>query len=415
MEDVTMPSGSQDSSKAYAIVIGLDGMNGIQTARILARRGVPVIAIAKDPKHYCCRTRVCERILFADTATEAFISTLEALGPALNQKAVLFPCTDMNVLLVARHRQRLAEWYHVVLPPTDVVETMMNKVSFYTYAQENGFPIPRTHFLNSRVDAERAAEELAFPCVLKPPMSAIPAWEQHSKLKAYKVSTPAELLDLYERSKAWARDLIVQEWVTGPDANLYSCNCYLDAQSEPIVTFVARKLRQWPPVTGESSLGEECRDDVVLKQTVRLLQSAGHRGLGYVEIKRDARSGEYFILEPNIGRPTGRSAIAEAGAVELLYTMYCDSVGLPLPENLHQKYRGAKWISLRRDLQSALYHWQEGDLTLKEWWRSLRGKKAYALFSWTDPGPFLGDLQRAVRLYLSPEERRRRDYRRLEP
>jgi D-aspartate ligase len=179
------------------------------------------------------------------------------------------------------------------------------------------------------------------------------------------------------------------------------------------VTFVARKLRQWPPVTGESSLGEECRNDVVLRETVRLFQSVGLRGLGYVEIKQDERSGEYFVLEPNIGRPTGRSAIAEAGGVELLYTMYCDTLGLPLPDNLQQRYDGVKWISLRRDLQSALYHWQEGDLTLKEWWRSVRGRKTYALFSWTDPGPFFGDLYRAVRLYLQPEERRKRDYRNI--
>ena len=73
-------SGSPKDQCPYAIVIGLNGMNGIQTARILADRGVPVIAIAKDPKHYGCYTKVCEKILFADTGTEAFIDELVALG-----------------------------------------------------------------------------------------------------------------------------------------------------------------------------------------------------------------------------------------------------------------------------------------------------------------------------------------------
>jgi predicted ATP-grasp superfamily ATP-dependent carboligase len=319
----------------------------------------------------------------------------------------------MNVLLISRNRQRLEEWFHIVLPSPEVIETLMNKVGFYTYAQENGFPIPSTRFLYNRADAERAAKELTFPCTLKPPISAIPEWVKHSKLKAYKVFTPEGFLEIYDRSKEWSKDLIVQEWIVGSDANLYSCNCYLDAQSEPIVTFIARKIRQWPPVTGESSLGEECRDDVVLHESIRLLQSAGHQGLGYVEIKRDVRSGKYFILEPNIGRPTGRSAISEAGGVELLFTMYCDAIGLALPENNKQTYKGVKWISLRRDLQSALYHWQEGNLTFTEWIQSLRGKKTYALFSWTDPGPFIGDLQRAVRLYMQPEERKKRDFRSL--
>jgi len=402
-----------NSEQPYAIVSGLDSLNGIQTARILARHKIPVIAIAQDPKHYCCRTKACERIFFSDTTNEDLIETLERLGPELKHKAVLFPCTDMNVLFISRYRQKLKEWYHVTLPPPDTVEMMMNKVRFYTYAQKKGFLIPPMRFLNCKADAERAAEELIFPCVLKPPISAIPQWERNSKLKAYKLSTPAELLTVYERTKAWAKDLnlIVQEWVAGPDANLYSCNCYFDADSQPVATFVARKLRQWPPVTGESSLGEEYRDDEVLHITIELFKSVRLQGLGYAEIKLDASSGKYFIIEPNIGRPTGRSAIAEAGGVELLYTMYCDTVNWPLPKSLQQTYGGVKWISLRRDLQSALYHLQEGDLTLKEWWQSVRGKKAHALFSWSDPGPFIGDLQRAVRLYLQPEERRKRDYR----
>ena len=411
MEEVTLSLSPRGRRIPYAVVIGLDHINGIQTARILARRQVPVIAIAKDPKHYCCRTRVCERILFTDTGGDALISTLEDLGPKLGEKAVLFPCTDMQVLLVSRYRQRLEPWYHVILPSPEVVEMMMDKVRFYTYAQESGFPIPRTEFLRGQADAERAAKDLTFPCVYKPPLSAIPEWEHKSKLKAYRLDSPDEFLAVYQRYGALVDVSIIQEWIEGPVSSLYSCNCYFDASSEPIVTFVARKIRQWPPETGESSLGEECRNDVVLQETIRLFKSVQYRGLGYVEMKRDERTGQHFIMEPNVGRPTGRSAIAEAGGVELLYTMYCDALGWQLPSKRVQYYTNVKWIHLRHDFQSALYSWRRKELTLKDWWRSLRGPKTDALFSWSDPGPFLGDLGRAFRLFLSPEERKKRDYR----
>jgi len=385
-------------------------MQGIQAARILARRNVPVIAIAEDPKHPFCRTGVCEEILFANTGSEEFIGTLQTLGPMLSQKAVLFPCEDKNVSLVSRYRQRLEEWYHVVLPEEEVVEMMMDKVRFYSYAQEKGFPIPRTLYLKSRADVEQAARRLAFPCILKPPITS-QGWWRHTMVKAFRVSNEEELLVTYDHCKTWVDTLIVQEWIEGSDANLYSCNCYFGADSEPIVSFTSRKLRQWPPETGQSCLGQECRDDVVWSETLRLFRSVRHRGLGYLEMKRDERSGKYFIVEPNIGRPTGRSAIAEAGGVELLFTMYCDSVGWPLPPNLEQKHDGVKWLYLRRDLQSALYHWLQGDLTLKEWWRSWRGRKRYALFSWSDPAPFLTDLVTAMRVALSQPERRKRDFR----
>lgn len=268
---------------------------------------------------------------------------------------------------------------------------LMDKVSFYTYAGEANLPIPKTFLLKNRIDLEQAAQQLTFPCIMKPPMKT-PTWEKNTKAKVYKVNSTDEALALYDRCSSWADVLMIQEWIEGNDANLYSCNCYFNAESKPLVTFIARKIRQWPPRTGTSCLGEECRNDFVLEESLRLFSSVHYRGLGYVEMKRDERTGKHFIIEPNIGRPTGRSAIAEAGGVELLYTKYCDATGLPLPANREQKYEGVKWIYLRRDLQSALYYIWRGELTLKEWWRSVRGRKGYAVFSWADSAPFFFDL-----------------------
>jgi len=198
---------------------------------------------------------------------------------------------------------------------------------------------------------------------------------------------------------------MLQEWIEGTDSDLYSCNCYFNTDAQPLVTFISRKLRQWPPEIGVSSLGEECRNDIVLHESIRLFAGVGYRGLGYVEMKRDARTGKHFIIEPNIGRPTGRSAIAEAGGVDLLYAAYCDIVQQPLPANIVQKYGGAKWIYLGRDIQSALYYWRRGELTIGQWLRSWRGRKKDAVFSWNDLGPFWGDLRKSINVIMG---RRRR-------
>lgn len=389
-----MQPANQRDPKPTAIVIGLDNMTGLQTARILTQRGIPVIAIASDPNHFCCRTKVCQKILIADTKSDAFIQLLETLGPQLEQKAVLFPCTDLSVLLLSEHRLRVAKWYHLALPENDVVEMMVDKVSFYHFAKAAALPVPATLFLHSRADAEQAAKELNFPCILKPPLKTI-TWEQNTKVKVYKVRDPQEFLELYDRCSGWADQLMVQEWIEGPDANLYSCNCYFDASHRPAVTFIARKLRQWPPETGTSCLGEEVRNDEVLEVSIRLFESVDYYGLGYVEMKLDERTGKSYIIEPNIGRPTGRSAIAEAGGVELLYTMYCDLLGWPLPPDRVQKYQGVKWIYWRHDIQSAFYYLRRGELTLIELLRSWRGRKTSAIFSWTDPAPFWYDLFRS--------------------
>lgn len=407
---LNMESQIQSGKKPFAVVFALDTMNGLHTARILAERGVPVIGIARKPEHPFCRTKACAEIIFADTQNEDLIKALELLGPKLGQKAVLFPVNNLEVELISRHRQRLESWYHIILSDPDVDDMLMHKVSFYNFAQKEGFPIPCTFILSNRSDAVKAARELFFPCILKPSIKSN-EWEKNTPQKAFKVFSAGEFLALYDRCNLWSRDLIIQEWIEGPESNLYTCYCYFSRESEPLVTFVTRKLRQWPPGIGEGCLGEECRDDAVLQETLRLFKKVHLRGLGYLEMKYDARSGKYLIVEPNVGRPTSKSGLAEAGGVELVYTMYCDALGWELPANREQKYGHAKWVYLRRDFLSAFYYWRNGELSLPEWVRSLRGVSVDAVFSWTDPLPFWLDIIDAVRRYMSPKERKNIHYR----
>ncbi len=382
------------SNLPHAVIVGLDSMQGLQAARILAGHGVPVTALASNPRHYACSTNVCERIIYVDTRTEDVITLLEREAGGFSQKPVLIPCDDGQVEVISRFRDRLESSYHVPLPRRDVIDLMLDKVEFYAYADAAGLPIPRTVLIRTRDDARRAAGELVFPAVVKPP-SKTGQWSKHTAMKAYKLQRPEDLVTFYDEHEGWSDILIAQEWVEGPDSELYSCNAYFNAESEPLVTFVAKKLRQWPPRVGDSSLGIECRNDRVEEVAVELFGGVGYRGLAYLEMKRDTRTGDMLIMEPNVGRPTGRSAIAEAGGVELLHTFYCDTVGLPLPAARQQAYTGVKWVNLRKDAQSALYSWRRGELTLREWGRSWRGPKGYAVWSLRDPRPFFADLARS--------------------
>jgi predicted ATP-grasp superfamily ATP-dependent carboligase len=356
---------------------------------------VKVVGLAFDLEHPCARTRVCERIVTAPRDGARLVATLAELGPTLGAPAVLYPCTDETVLQIARHRDRLETWYRIPIAPTETLEDLADKSGFVRCARAAGVPVPPTFVLRSSVDARQAAASLTFPCILKPDRRTA-RWLRHVGAKVMRVERREDLMGTYDRCAPFADSLVVQQWIEGDDGQLFSCNCYFDRDGEPLVTFVARKVRQWPPRMGVSSLGVECRNDVVLDLTLRLFRAARFHGLAYLEVKRDARTGEHFAIEANVGRPTGRSAIAEAGGVELLYTMYCDALGLPLPTGRQQRYGSAKWIYWRQDLRSAFYYWRAGELSLREWARSYRGKKATAVFSWNDPRPFLVDLVKAA-------------------
>ena len=384
------------STGAAGVVVGLDCITGLQSARILSGHGVPVIGLVNDDRSFAARTRVCGQVLRCDLFGDGFVEELERLGPQLPSKAVLFPCTDLTVQLISLHRDRLAPWYHVLLPKHEAVQLLLDKASFLQHALDRGLAVPRTVLVRNRTDAHRAAQTLSFPCVLKPPVKT-PLWQAGTAAKVIRVGTGGELLRVYDRVHDWADVLVAQEWVVGGEDSLYSCNAYFDRSSRPLVTFVARKLRQWPVDTGTSCLGEECRNDDVQAETVRLFSSVNFHGLAYLEMKRDERTGRHFIIEPNVGRPTGRSAIAEAGGVDLLYTAYCDATGQPLPPNLVQRFTGVKWIDDRRDLQASVQHLWRRELTVRQWWASVSGRKAHAVWSRSDPLPFVLDVAQTAR------------------
>lgn len=388
------------TDRPFAIVVALDTMQGLQTARILARRGIPVVAFAHDLSHPSCRTKVCRQIIQVDTRSDDLIEALLSLAETLTDKAVIFPCQDPSVLVISRNRDKLEDAYHVMLAPHQTIEMLMDKNRFYEFALRHGAKVPQTFTLRSSQDADRAAEELTYPCVLKPTTRSI-VWDSNTKEKALRANDRKAFLDIYRQAKDWADELMVQQWIDGSDGDLFSFNCYFDRNSRLVCSFVAKKIRQWPPRTGSSCLGEECRNDFVQKEATELFRRAGYKGLGYIEMKRDPSTGTHYMIEANVGRSTGRSAIAEAGGVEMLYSMYCDAVGLPLPAELDQKYQGVKWIDLRHDLQSALYYFRKGELTPRQWLASIRGKKAHAVFSWTDPMPFIADFYRAFKMMLS--------------
>jgi len=379
-----------------AVVVGLDTSTGLQSARVLTARGIPVIGVAHDPRDPCCRTRACQRVVRADTTGPELIEALVQLGVDQDERAVLLPCTDDGVLLVSRHRAELEPWFHLALPEPELVELLVDKSLFYAFAQASGFRVPSSVVLRDRDDAEEAAAHLDFPRILKPALKTA-AWRRRSAAKAYRLGSGRALMELYDKVAPGVGPLVLQEWIPGADRDHYTCNGYFGRGAEPLVTFTSRKLRQWPPTGGEGCLSEEADADFVRDETVRFFQNVGHRGLGYLEMKQHEVTGEHVILEANVGRPTGRSAQAEASGVPLLYTLYCDAVGWPLPPPRPEHAPRVKWIHYRRDFQAALHHWRKGELTLEEWARSWRGPKQDALFSLSDPVPFFGDLARVAR------------------
>lgn len=385
-----------------AIVIGLDCVTGLQTARLLASRGVRVIGVASHAAHFCCRTNAVEQTVIGATHGPGLLEHLKSLHTQFELRPVLIPCTDLSVLTISKHRQELQSYYSFVLPEHHLLESLIDKVRFAGFAETHGFKVPKTRVLKSRADARTAADMLAFPVFVKPSIKT-PVWESNTKLKAVRVDSPAALLVAWDSYSALSDSLIAQEYIPGDVDECFTVNVYFDRNAKPVCTYASQKMRQWPPGFGTACLARQCENSEVTRRALEFFQSINYSGTGYLEFKRDIRSGEYLIIEPNIGRPTGRSAMAEASGVPLLLSMYFDAAQIATAVTAEvPQSTSLKWIHLRRDLQAAFHLWKRGELTVSDWFKSVRGQKIFAVLSWNDPAPFLAEIRNYVLQLVLP-------------
>lgn len=386
------------SHPAPAVILGVDSITGLQSARLLADRGIEVMGVARNGRHFASASRRLRAVV--EASSDDLVGVLESFDAALGRPFVVIPCSDSWVSALAGSRPRWPHHVRSVSPEPDMIDTLMSKVGFSEFAARNGFAVPRTVVLADGEGIEGPIQELRFPLVVKPDRK--PAnWDAWMGGKVSVARDPAQLRSVVRRGLQRADSLIVQEWVEGGEDALLSFNGYFDRHSMPLAAFTARKLRQWPPGAGTSASGEEIRDDEIVDLAIELFQKASFRGLAYLEVKRRSSDGLPVLIEANVGRPTGRSAICEAGGVELVYSAYRDALGLPPLSDNRQLYRGVKWVYLRHEVQAAVSAMRGGELTGRQWLRSLRGRKVYAVWSVGDPLPFFVDIYHTVRKVLT--------------
>jgi D-aspartate ligase len=385
------------SQQPVAVVLGL-GQNGMATCRALGRIGIPVIGMDTDLAQASAQTRYAAKVYCKDfiTGGPGLVEGLIEIGRGLKVKGVLFPSGDLNQAVVSEHRERLEEHFHIVLPPKDVVRMFLNKKLFYQFAMDHGFPIPQTFFPAGPEDVERIAGRLVYPCLIKP-FQPNATWRQTFDTRLFVADSPDALRSLYGHLFRVHQDLIIQEYMPGPDSELWWGVTYLDDAGKPLAVWTGRKLRQYPRRFGTATLAESRWDPWVAQEATTILKAMGHRGYGVVEFKRDRRDGRFKVTEVTGSRTWFPHSLVTRSGINLPLIWYRDALGqdVEVPPAYQE---GIKWIHEERDLKTvALYFLPERELTLLSWLKSYRGKRVYAYAAWDDPKPLLVAMRRVLK------------------
>jgi D-aspartate ligase len=371
-----------------AVVVG-DGLTALGATRELALYGVPVCLVVRDRDCLAARARWAHRVVDAPYAAEELVGRLLEVRALYDDDPFLLPASDLTVRVVAYEQARLRPVYRFVYPSAEAVDLLLSKERSLALAAELGIAVPRSYLIRSPEDLETALTTASLPCILKPDWRS-PAFDRNAAEKVLFGRTPAELRDGYRQAAPWQPCHVLQEFVPGGDDAIRWVLTYFDREGMCIGALPGRKVRQAPPLCGSASLAVAEDDPHAVGLAVRYLGRAGLRGLGSVEFKRSSANGEYYLMEPTVGRPDLFSEIARGAGCGLAWLAYCDACDLARPSA--DWHYGVRWIDEWGDYDSYRYYRQRGELSTLDWLRSWRGRRILALWDRRRPHAMVASL-----------------------
>jgi predicted ATP-grasp superfamily ATP-dependent carboligase len=351
------------------------GLAGIHSA-VVARPGAPSLY-----------SRFTEATLCRDdfsAADEELVEALVRFGTGAPQRPVLFYEEDSQLLLVSRHRERLAQAFLFVIADRELVESLVDKSRFCALAQRLDLPVPATRTLDP---AGEAPTELGlhFPIIVKPLMRT-PAWDVIANShKALGVATPAALQELWPRLAALGSRVLAQEWVPGPESRIESYHVYVDAAGSIAAEFTGRKIRTYPATCGHSTALEISDAADVRAQGRAAVEKLKLTGVAKFDFKRGP-DGRLHLLEIN-PRFNLWHHLAAAAGLNMPALVYADLLGHSRPKMTPAR-AGTRWCCAWKDLPAA----RDAGVPLWRWFAWMLRCEAKSAIAWDDPMPLLGSV-----------------------
>lgn len=370
-----------------AVVLFSARHGGLGITRTLGRMGVPVYNVDGGNLVPAFKSRYSKGNFQWDVEAEPPQASLEFFAGAarkLGRKAVLIPSSDATAMFVAAHEKELSEWFAFPKPGPDLVRELTSKKEMFFLAKKLGIPTAETAFPKSREELLTYLKTAQFPVMLKG-ISGL-RLEAAAGKRMFIVRGREELLRMYDAYEDWSEpNFMLQEYIPGGDDTVWMFNGYFNKDSDCLVGFTGKKIRQYPVHTGLTCLGICLRSDVVDQTTRRFMKAVRYRGILDIGYRFDARDGQYKVLDinPRVGA-TFRLFVGKNG-IDVVRAMYLDLTGqkvedAPAPE-------GRRWIVEDCDLISSYRYIRAGKLGLMEWLKSHKGIQETAIFAFDDPLP----------------------------
>ena len=303
-------------------------LNGLGVVRSLAAGGVPVYLVESSRDCAAGWSRYCKFVHTPALEGAVLVDRLLALASTLRCAPVLILTSDSAVITVSAHRSRLQAAYRFALPAAESLSASLDKVAFQRLAEAALLPVPRGVAIGSSADLDRL-QDLGPALIIKPAdKTRVLAGAVE---RAVRTRTLAEARQAAERMLRAASPLIAQEWVEGPDSEIFFTLFTCDGQGRLAGFFAGRKLVCSPPEIGSTAVCVPAPEvaDILRGEVLRFIELTRYQGLGSLEFKRNSREARFLIIEPTVGRTDWQEEIASLCGVNLPLIAYRLALGEP--------------------------------------------------------------------------------------
>jgi predicted ATP-grasp superfamily ATP-dependent carboligase len=365
--------------------IVLEGhVQGLSNARSLGELGIPVYVV--DVNHCLAQhSKYCKKFFRCqDYQSDGFADFLIELAKKEQMQGwFLIASNDHIVETLSRNYDRLSTYYTMLVPRLNTLEKIIDKRKLMMEAKEVGTHIPDTY------DASLIMEDgfYRFPLLIKGSKGLSFYKEMH--VKAIQVDTMEELKRVVGNltSRLDESYYMVQELIPFDEKyGVVSFTCFA-VNGEIKCYWIGKKMREHPIKYGTATSAQSIELPDLLEEAMPLMARLNYTGTCEIEFMFDERDECFKLIEIN-PRTWLWVGLAKACGVDYAKIMYQTSQGIRV--DYPQSYEvGVKWINRLTDSVFAFKSIIKGQLPLRSYFKSFKGRKVYAIWSWKDPMPGL--------------------------
>jgi D-aspartate ligase len=365
--------------------------------RTFGRMGVPVHLLTMTDPTIVRRSRYLLAVRRLPPDHEGALEVLLAYRGGFDEDPVLVAIGDMAALFVDQFHEAIREKFVFPRVPGGVPALLADKHQLSRVCVRHDLAAPRTCLPDDFAAARSFAADVGYPIMVKAADARLIDWERGDK-SVLRSDDEVSLCGLLTDRGELRGNLLLQEFVPGGDDVAWFFHGYFAEGGRRIAGYSGRKLREYPPGAGITTLAVYSPNDRVEAAVTDLIQAVGYAGIVDVDCRYDARSDEYLILDVNPRVGANFRLFVDRDGNDLVRCLYRDLRGETAP--MDEPVPGRKWWLESYDVLTWTRYFGRGRSSWRALPSSLLGVRETGWFALDDLRPFLAMLRWRVRRLL---------------